>query len=458
MLDDVLNSTSTSSSSGLLASEWSASARNVSRSFVASLAFLLYDILLTVDEEVELLWKRNWSLFKFLYFYVRYVPLLLQIPLVLVGTEVTPRFRFTQEDCYGWQIYQGVIAILIMAPADYILVARIYALYHTTPSIQILVSIAYVVTIILMSVGLALSLPDIKYDGICHTTDVPRTLLINGGAEVAFQTLLFLLTLFKFIQSLRQEGWSIRSFWTKSRSAFSRSSSLSTSLSRGRGRGGRRPMGEERRRGSGGGGIPIMRMIVRDGTWGFFVLFSLVAAQALVYVADEEGGILFGWVLSSFSFCAYRILLNLNHIPRRSHRLHSRSHSRHRSSYTTTPYISFSNSASATNSRSRLETQTQPATMTRSQWTDYISPVSFDEWEDSERYLDGEGQEGGGYEYELAPMQSPAATPGLGPTSAPIPVPGLASSSTILPIPDDEQVGQSRTISKSRDDAGLETG
>ncbi|KAK7462231.1 hypothetical protein VKT23_007835 [Stygiomarasmius scandens] len=182
-----------------------------------------------------------------------------------------------------------------------------------------------------MFVGLALSLPDIKYDGICHTTDVPRTLLINGGAEVAFQAFLFFLTLYKFIQSLRHEGWTVLGFWTRSRSL---TKSLSLPLSRS---GCRimRTRAEGRRGNRSGSGIPIMRMIARDGTWAFFVLFGLVVAQAIVYIAGE-GGILFGWVLSSFSFCAYRILFNLNY----TH--HSRSHSgSHTYSRATTLYISF---------------------------------------------------------------------------------------------------------------------
>ncbi|THU91445.1 hypothetical protein K435DRAFT_863429 [Dendrothele bispora CBS 962.96] len=297
----------TTTSSTLTDSSFTLGAQATSRSFVGSLAFLLYDILLTVDQEVDLLQQRaQWSPFKFLYLYVRYVPFLLQVPLLLVGTEITPRFHFDQSDCYKWEIYQGMVMALVMGPVDYILVARIYALYHAQPIIQIIVSISYIAGLTFMFLGLGLALPGLKYDKICHTLAVPNVFMFYGGGEVALQTVLFSLTLYKFIASLRQDGWrSVR-------------------------------------------GVPIMTLIVRDGTWAFFMLFGLVATQALVYLAGQDGGILYGWMLSSFSFCGYRILLNFTHLPR---------------------------------SRNTTTTTTSRLTTVVSQWTEHISPVSFGDWE-----------------------------------------------------------------------------
>ncbi|KAF5334564.1 hypothetical protein D9758_015786 [Tetrapyrgos nigripes] len=336
--------TSSPSASSLPESDFTLSAQAVSRSFVASLAFLLYDILLTLDEEIELIWnRRKWSLFKFLYFYVRYVPFMLQLsvvfiqihplstltfsPLLLVGTEITPQLHFTSNDCSIWQIYQGCLTIVVFAPVDYILVARIYALFHSAPLVQLFISVCYVASVIAMSVGLALAVPEVTFDGICHTTNVSRKVLINGGAEVTFQTILFILTLYKFISMLREEGWVVVK------------------------------------------AVPLLRIIIKDGIWAFFVLFTLVAAQALVYVAGREGGILYGWVLCAFSFSGYRILLNLNHIPRSRSRP-QRNHCQRRS------YSSPGQSNSYTPiPRTGLLRQIP-------QWAEYISPVSFDDWND----------------------------------------------------------------------------
>ncbi|KAF5349395.1 hypothetical protein D9758_015512 [Tetrapyrgos nigripes] len=313
--------TSSPSASSLPESEFTLSAQTVNRSFVASLAFLLYDILLTLDEEIELIWiRRKWSLFKFLYFYIRYVPFILQLPLLLVGTEITPLLHFTSKDCAIWQIYQGCLTIAVFAPVDYILVARIYALFHSSPLVQIFVSVCYVASIIGMAVGLALAVPEVNFDEICHTTSVSEKALINVGAEVTFQTILFILTLYKFISMLREEGWVVVR------------------------------------------AVPLLRIVIKDGIWAFFLLFTVIAVQIPVSAAGR-GGILYGWVLCAFSFSGYRILLNLNHIPRSRSRP-QRTHRQRRS------YSSPDRSNSYTPRTGLLGHILQ--------WAEYISPVSFE--------------------------------------------------------------------------------
>jgi len=104
--------------------EVAAGAQAVNRSSVAALTFLAYDIIITIQEEVEFMWPRPWSLMKFNYFFVRYMPMLLQIPLLLVGSELTPHFHFTKHDCFIWGVYQGVLSISTPLAVDFILISR----------------------------------------------------------------------------------------------------------------------------------------------------------------------------------------------------------------------------------------------------------------------------------------------------------------------------------------------
>ncbi|EEB99869.1 hypothetical protein MPER_00339, partial [Moniliophthora perniciosa FA553] len=48
-------------------------------SAISALCFLLYDICLTFDDEVDIFWQKNWTLMKFNFFFIRYFPLLAQI-------------------------------------------------------------------------------------------------------------------------------------------------------------------------------------------------------------------------------------------------------------------------------------------------------------------------------------------------------------------------------------------
>ncbi|KAL0577001.1 hypothetical protein V5O48_004983 [Marasmius crinis-equi] len=256
-------------------------AQAVNRSSVAALAFLLYDICLTFDEEVNLFWPRKWTCMKLNFFFIRYIPFLVQIPLLFVGTELTPLFHFTSHDCFIWQVYQGVASVCIIMSCDYVLLSRIYALYFNNLRIRYLVSICYILEIAIMSIGLGLALPGIQYDEKCTVLSVPTALLIYAGGPVAFQTLLFILTLYQFLTGLRM-GW---------------------------------------------GDIPIVKLLMRDGTSADYDLPSFppsslppvtveMVAEASLYALKNHAfaGIFYAWLLTGYSFCGYRVLLNINHL------------------------------------------------------------------------------------------------------------------------------------------------
>ncbi|GLB37394.1 putative pleckstrin homology domain [Lyophyllum shimeji] len=239
-------------------------------SSVAALAFLLWDIFITVDDEVKFIWPKPWTLTKFLYFYVRYVPLMVQISILFVGTDLSAVLHFTPHDCYIWQVYQGIATLSIVGTVDVILILRVVALYHGCPTMRVVLAFLYVLELVGMSVGIGLAVPRIKYDEICLVTHVPTTFVVYGGAAVSFQIILFVLTVCKFLEAVRS-GW---------------------------------------------GDVPLILLLMRDGTWAFMLLMAIYIGQASLYGLENHAlsGILFGWLLTAFSFSGYRILLNLNHL------------------------------------------------------------------------------------------------------------------------------------------------
>ncbi|KAJ6576852.1 hypothetical protein B0H10DRAFT_929726 [Mycena sp. CBHHK59/15] len=159
---------------------------------------------------------------KFLYLFIRYIPLCIQISILLIGSpELTPHFHFSPHDCFIWQVYQGVATVLVFAAVDYVLILREFTG---------------------MCVGLGLSLPGIQFDDICLVTHI----------------------------SMR-EGW---------------------------------------------GDLPIVVLVMRDGTWAFFLLFAVVGGDASLYALKNHtfSSVLYGWLLSVFSFSGYRVLLNLDRL------------------------------------------------------------------------------------------------------------------------------------------------
>ncbi|KAF8200642.1 hypothetical protein BJ912DRAFT_573630 [Pholiota molesta] len=246
-----------------------AGAQAVNRSSVAALAFLVWDILITTDDEVKYIWPRGWTYTKYVYFIVRYLPMVVQISILFIGSELTPHFHFTLHDCFVWQVYQGVSAAAIVIIVDTILILRVHALYHGHRVIRRIMAVCFALEITGMAIGLGLAVSGITTDDLCLVVGVPPTLIIYGASSIIFQFLLFGVTLFKFIQSVKS-GW---------------------------------------------GDVPLIVLLMRDGTWAFFLLFCIYVGQISLYGLRNPAyaGVLYGWLLTAFSFSGYRILLNLSH-------------------------------------------------------------------------------------------------------------------------------------------------
>lgn len=239
-------------------------------SSIASLTFLAWDILITFDDEVKFIWPKPWNLSKYLYLFTRYCALLVQISTLFVGNNGWPSTYYSSHDCYIWEVYQALAAGVVIGSVDIILILRVIALYHENKIIRSALVVLYIFEIVGMGVGLGLAIPGINYDDICLVITVPWYLFIYGGAAVAFQVVLFSLTMWKFLEAIRS-GW---------------------------------------------GDVPLLSLLMRDGTWAFFLLMATYIGQASLYALKtaDLASVMYGWVLTIVSFSGYRILLNLNRL------------------------------------------------------------------------------------------------------------------------------------------------
>ncbi|TFK65252.1 hypothetical protein BDN72DRAFT_962655 [Pluteus cervinus] len=267
---DILISRGTSSTPYKVA----AGAQAVNRSSVASTAFLLWDILITFDDEVKVIWCNPWTPMKVLYFIIRYLSLFVQMSILLVGSsELSTAFHFALHDCFIWQTYECVAALVVILATDMVLILRVHALYHGNKVMQRVLGVLFIIEGAVMIVGLRLALPEMKFDDLCRVTEVPPMLLLALGPPLVFQPILFALTIFKYVQAVRA-GW---------------------------------------------GDVPLIMLLMRDGTWAFFVLFFVLAGEAALFGGNTGtyAGLLYGWMLTAFSFCGYRILLNIHDLGQR---------------------------------------------------------------------------------------------------------------------------------------------
>ncbi|KAF7350568.1 hypothetical protein MSAN_01616600 [Mycena sanguinolenta] len=249
--------------------------------------------LLTVRLRLEALisnYRRPWTAIKCLFFFVRYFPLLLQLSvgffspkeiyysylnpcctrsILFVGTDITPGFNFTFPDCEVWETYKAAAALLVVAAVDYILILRVFALYDNHRYVKPLILVLFCFELLGMLVSLGFSLAGEMFDNErrCIVTYFPNSFIFYGASAVLFQTVLFLLTVIRFVQAIRA-GW---------------------------------------------GKMPLLLLIIRDGTWAYLLAVLIVISDLSLYALKNHvyGGILYGWMVTAFSFSGYRILLNL---------------------------------------------------------------------------------------------------------------------------------------------------
>ncbi|KAH9041883.1 hypothetical protein EDB83DRAFT_2295451 [Lactarius deliciosus] len=239
-------------------------------SAVAALAFLVWDILITLDQEVEAVWtKPNKFYTKWLFFFVRYFAVAMQIALLFVGTRIAFTLHYTYSDCVKWYIFQEVGTQALIAAVEFILIVRVHALYDRSRIVTSILLLLFIAENIVMIVTLVRVVPEIGFDPICTVVHSPPRLLLFAVAFVSFETVLFILTLFKFIVALRS-GW---------------------------------------------GRTPVLYLLVRDGTWAFILIFVTLCVNAGFYLAagdSPNSSIAFPWLLSIEAFAGARIVLNLH--------------------------------------------------------------------------------------------------------------------------------------------------
>ncbi|KAH8986466.1 hypothetical protein EDB92DRAFT_1949136 [Lactarius akahatsu] len=255
---------------------------------IAALAFLVWDILITLDQEVEAVWtKPNKFYTKWLFFFVRYFAVAMQVALLFVGTRIAFSLHYTYSDCVKWYVFQEVGTQALIAAVEFILIVRVHALYDRSRIVTSILVLLFIAENIVMIVTLVRVVPEIGFDRICTVVHSPPRLLLFAVAFVSFETVLFILTLFKFIVALRN-GW---------------------------------------------GRTPVLYLLVRDGTWAFILIFGsrrlsslsplfshspvlvTLCVNASFYLAagdSPNSSIAFPWLLSIEAFAGARIVLNLH--------------------------------------------------------------------------------------------------------------------------------------------------
>ncbi|KAH8089867.1 hypothetical protein BXZ70DRAFT_493784 [Cristinia sonorae] len=248
------------------AAEVIAQTRDVSRSEMAAVAILTYDIMITFGDEVEMIWRRQWTFAKGMYIAARYIPWIFELALIAINADGTTGLFFSEPDCRRWIIVQGVILQLIISTVDIVLMTRVYALYNRNLRLMTGLGLLFLGEVAYMIYVLTVVTPRLVFNADCFVISSPKIFINYWIVSLIFETILFSLTLFKFGEAM-WNGWGKR---------------------------------------------PVMKQFVRDGTWAYTLIFIAMLINSLFYklVHSPLAGICFTWLLTVLSYAGSRLILN----------------------------------------------------------------------------------------------------------------------------------------------------
>ncbi|EPQ50397.1 hypothetical protein GLOTRDRAFT_133950 [Gloeophyllum trabeum ATCC 11539] len=190
---------------------------------LASSTIVIYDHLITLDQEIDLIWKASWTPGKVLFLTNRYYVLASVIfnNYVLFTTHLSDSdFSFNRShmhslslhgnSCVKWFRWQGTTGLLVSMIAEIILQLRLYALYHLNRRVLVLMCGAFLVSagtaaVIMGTVLARISAHSGLIPGLpfCIPVNVPSWFYTFWIPTLGFESLLCALALFRAFKDFR---------------------------------------------------------------------------------------------------------------------------------------------------------------------------------------------------------------------------------------------------------------
>lgn len=226
---------------------------------------MLYEYSITLDDEVELIWKKpHSSVIKWLFLFIRYFSLASQIIIQILSHELFKTLPVARQSCMGIYVWRLVACQTVLTAVELVLIHRVNALYQNRALMIGLVCY-------LGAEALALALdcgiycPRLQFSPTCLSNLAVDAVVIYGTIALSFQGIILYLTVRKRLRAKR--AGLIRT--------------------------------------------PLLTLLIRDGAVAFIVIFVLQVG-AMIYLTSESGvAIMQYWLLSLSSCVGCRLILNL---------------------------------------------------------------------------------------------------------------------------------------------------
>ncbi|TFK67623.1 hypothetical protein BDN72DRAFT_898800 [Pluteus cervinus] len=232
-------------------------------SAVAAMICLVWETIIMLSEEKRSIWRRPFTFVKFLSVFSRFTTLASQSAYCVFILMPESKHEFRHDVCTWWSgllVGSSQIQLWIV---DLVLLLRLYAMYNTNKLVKALLPVLFVEDIIVGTCNAYLTVSTTKFDSSCMPLDVPFSVVYLAINVFSQQVIIWSLTLLK-------------------RARVSRSS-------------------------------PLMRLVVRDGTWtcgfvcaifAFYIPYCMITPATAYAVAT--------WPVVLLSIGACRLILNMH--------------------------------------------------------------------------------------------------------------------------------------------------
>ncbi|KAH7924349.1 hypothetical protein BV22DRAFT_516409 [Leucogyrophana mollusca] len=240
-------------------------------STVASMCLLVWDILVTFDVEVQHIWpKPRTALFKWVYLTLRYGGLALQIfhqimvPHIITGNAAASL-------CKAWLLYAIVTGQVMTTSVEFILMARVYALYNKSRRIASLLLTLFLSEVLILCINSIHTIPNLQSAKICIMVEPTEHIVYYSLTVLLTQSTLLALTVAKHIFARRR--------------GFART--------------------------------PLVSQLTRDGTVVYAIVSVLILMTGVCCVSDKQlTVIMFFWSTSISPAAGCRLIMNMQRLSR----------------------------------------------------------------------------------------------------------------------------------------------
>jgi len=242
-------------------------------SAVTALTLSVWDICITIDDEIEQIWSRPWNGLKSLHVFLRSFSVIAQAIVVTISIKLTATgFTMSPRHCLAFLGFQGIASQVLEVVLQYILILRLSALYSTNVNLRRGLRIAFVLEIVLMVIAFATQFPKmIVASSECMVQSFPVVGVVGYYMlPLLFDLVCFVLTMIKFYQSSR-EGWCEGH---------------------------------------------IMSRFMQDGIWVFALPFVALLSNILCMALFQNflSTVAFAWLIAIPGFAGPRLILNMSHL------------------------------------------------------------------------------------------------------------------------------------------------